>query len=85
MVTPEIRIGGLVRSYRHGNPRGDTVTQAKEKRTSADAKSNFVPPPHLSMKEYCQFIADNLKHVDPIKCKRQKAIEEVIDVPFRKV
>ena len=39
-------------------------------------------PPRLSLKQYCKFIADNLKRVDPVKAKRQKAIEEDIKVPF---
>jgi hypothetical protein len=39
-------------------------------------------PPRLSLKEYCQWIADNLKRVDPVKAKRQKEIEEQINHRF---
>ena len=45
---------------------------------SKSKKSWWRIPPHLSMKEYCQFVADNLKRVDPEKARRQKEAEERI-------
>lgn len=46
--------------------------------------SDAIPvPPHLTMDQYADWVASNLKNQDPERIRRQKANEEQVTIPFR--
>ncbi len=40
-------------------------------------------PPRLTMEQYAEWVASNVKNQDPERIRRQKEIEEKVTTPFR--
>lgn len=45
-------------------------------------QNESLVPPHLSMDEYVEFVQASMQLVDPEKARRQKELEENIQVMF---
>lgn len=43
---------------------------------------DFMPPPRMSMDEYCEFVWEMLQHTPPEQIERQKKLEKQIKVAF---
>ncbi len=44
---------------------------------------SFPYPPRLTMDQYADWVASNVKNQDPKRIRRQKEIEEQVTTPFR--
>ena len=42
-----------------------------------------MPPPRMTMDEYCDFVWEMLQHIPPEQIDRQKKMEKQIKVAFR--
>jgi len=46
-------------------------------------KFNHMPPPRMTMDEYCDFVWEMLQYIPPEQIDRQKKLEKQIKVAFR--
>jgi len=47
------------------------------------SKYDFMPPPRMSMDEYCAFVGEMLHATPPHHIERQKRLEKQIEVAFK--